>query len=700
MYTATYSPDDNKLRLYASTRLDAETYARVKAAGFKWAPKQELFVAPMWTPSREDLFIELAGEIEDEDKSLTERAEERAERFEDYSDNRKQDADRAHAAVHAIADNIPLGQPILVGHHSERHARKDAAKIENGMRRAVKMWEQSKYWTDRAAGAIRHAKYKERSDVRARRIKTIEADKRKVERNRDNSQGAINNWRHVASIEDAEKRNAAAKHVANVSCGLYFQFPLDKYPRKEGASTYEGDMSLWSAMDGGIIDGAQAAALALPCHERYLPTCERWIAHYENRIAYERAMLDEAGGLVAEQQEIAVGGRVLVRGEWVTVLRINRKDGKVCSFTTNRRYVNVVGVEEVKGYEAPSQEQAAAAAERMKKGTLCNYPGERFATCTQAEWDKMHKDRRGYKDMAPTETTARHRVRQAIGWGVHLPEKAGKELETHYCDANRTHTYWPVFVTDAKRIDPPRPTKAPEDLTTILPPQPDIEALKQRAARLQQQEEAPPDAGAKFDALKDTLKAGVKVVSAPQLFPTPPDLARRMVQEANIRLGMTVLEPSAGTGNLCAAILDVTNPSNLFAVEINHQLCELLSQKITPPQDAAQGICKNVLQGDFLECNGNLGKFDRVLMNPPFANGDDIKHITHAIGFLKPGGRLVAICANGPRQNEKLKPLIEENGGTWEPLPAGTFAESGTGVNTALLIYDAPEQPERLTLFD
>lgn len=53
--TATYSPEDNKLRLYASTRLDAETYARVKAAGFVWAPRQELFVAPRWTPAREEL---------------------------------------------------------------------------------------------------------------------------------------------------------------------------------------------------------------------------------------------------------------------------------------------------------------------------------------------------------------------------------------------------------------------------------------------------------------------------------------------------------------------------------------------------------------------------------------------------------------------------------------------------------------------
>nr|WP_130953837.1 DUF3560 domain-containing protein [Klebsiella pneumoniae] len=31
----------------------------------------------------------------------------------------------------------PLGQPILVGHHSERRARRHAQKIENGMKRAV-----------------------------------------------------------------------------------------------------------------------------------------------------------------------------------------------------------------------------------------------------------------------------------------------------------------------------------------------------------------------------------------------------------------------------------------------------------------------------------------------------------------------------------------------------------------------------------
>ena len=130
-------------------------------------------------------------------------------------------------------------------------------------------------------------------------------------------------------------------------------------------------------------------------------------------------------------------------------------------------------------------------------------------------------------------------------------------------------------------------------------------------------------------------------------------------------------------------------------VEVNHRLAEMLSNKFTPP---LEDTCKNVLQGDFLECFG-LGQYDRILMNPPFENGSDMKHIEHAIRMLKPGGRLVAICANGPRQNDKLKPIIEENG-IWEPLPAGTFEVSGTGVNTALLIYDAPEaeaEPETIT---
>ncbi len=285
-FTATYSPEDNKLRLYASSRLDSETYARVKAAGFSWAPRQELFVAPMWTPAREDLALELAGEIGDEDTSLAERAEARADRFDGYAGHRQADAESAERSAAAIADGIPLGQPILVGHHSERHARRDAEKIENGMRKAAKMWETSAYWLERAEGAIALAKYKELPRVRCNRIKTVEANKRRSERTIAEAEkfGAL--WKKTEEIT-FERATAIANHD-HISI------------RDEGSTDWS---NLWDLLDKGKIEPAAARERALKAHDRSIAAARRWIAHYDNRLAYERAMLAASGYKEPEKQK-------------------------------------------------------------------------------------------------------------------------------------------------------------------------------------------------------------------------------------------------------------------------------------------------------------------------------------------------------------------------------------------------------------
>lgn len=119
----------------------------------------------------EDVLLSLAGEIEDEDSTLAERQEARAERFTGYSGKRASESAQALDEVERLAAMIPPGQPILVGHHSERRARRDAQRIENGMKRAVMLFERAEYWEERARSALLHAKYKERPDVRWRRIK-------------------------------------------------------------------------------------------------------------------------------------------------------------------------------------------------------------------------------------------------------------------------------------------------------------------------------------------------------------------------------------------------------------------------------------------------------------------------------------------------------------------------------------------------
>lgn len=412
-YTATYSPDDNKLRLYPLHRLDEETYKKVYDAGFRWAPKQKLFVAPSWTPYREDLLISLAGDIDDEDSTLFERQEERADRFNGYSDKRAGESEQALAHVDALSSAIPFGQPILVGHHSERRARSDAKKIENGMKRVVMLFERAGYWEDRAQASLRHAKYKERSDVRYRRIKKIEADLRKAEKNIAQSEKYLKLWRS----ENFDLNMAfAISNYDHVSA----RFTLDKYPRPAEKSQYEGILSLHSAMRDEIITAEQARDIAIPCHERAIRHQQRWAKHYRNRLSYERAMLDEKGGVVTRANEFQVGGQVKSRGEWLQIIRINKSGGEVSSVTTP--YYNFLGysgtmiltLDRITDYQAPTTEEATAAVATSKRPPIVNYPGEGFREMTKAEWSKIHSDYKSVRGVAENDEHGAYRFRRTM----------------------------------------------------------------------------------------------------------------------------------------------------------------------------------------------------------------------------------------------------------------------------------------------
>ena len=489
---ATYSPEDNKLRLYATTRLDPETYARVREAGFTWAPKQELFVAPAWTPEREDLARELAasGEIDDEDRSLAERAEERAERFEDYRESRLEDATRARDAVARIADGIPMGQPILVGHHSERRARKDAERIENGMRKSIKAFETAQYWKARAAGAIAAAKYKELPGVRARRIKALAADLRKQEEAEAQSAKLIRTWGAIGTEGFPYKRKDGgfmSELEQALLLGNHFEhgsrcYPIAEYPRTAiKASKYEGPIGYWSAIGGNtegdppqdhaIISWQQAQALAIAAHGRTVARARRWVAHLTNRLDYERAMLlgdlgtsseDSSAGPVA----YAVGGSVLaVDRSGINrrrILRVTRRGGETVSLVLEgaRR---AVAVEAVSAYQPPTAEEAKATKAAIAKPPICNYPAESITAYnrygrgstvleveewTAEEYAKLHTDYKATNLVEETPTQGAHRVRVAISNKKRSASLLGSRLVA-------------VFLVDQKRKDPPIKTNPP-----------------------------------------------------------------------------------------------------------------------------------------------------------------------------------------------------------------------------------------------
>lgn len=269
-YTATYSPEDNKLRLYASSRLDADTYARAKALGFKWAPRQELFVAPTWSPAAEDFLIELAGEIEAEQSTMAERAEAKAERLEALSDKRRREASAYSNAAHRISERFAGGQPILVGHHSERRARRDRDKMDAAMRKAIAADKAAGWWLYKASAAQHHANRKNRDDVRARRIKTLLASLRDLQRR-------VNHAYIALDILD----RATTPEAIHKICGL----------RLESGSIC--DWNAWGDLDRGKRTADQVKADAIAMHEGTLSSdgLSRWIAHTLNRLGYERELL-------------------------------------------------------------------------------------------------------------------------------------------------------------------------------------------------------------------------------------------------------------------------------------------------------------------------------------------------------------------------------------------------------------------------
>lgn len=174
------------------------------------------------------------------------------------------------------------------------------------------------------------------------------------------------------------------------------------------------------------------------------------------------------------------------------------------------------------------------------------------------------------------------------------------------------------------------------------------------------------------------LEIKVKFANIAGYFPTPAPVSEHIKNAVGfIQDGARVLEPSAGRGNLCEFIRDEFNGALIKAFEINHDLATLCELK---------GFdCAHV---DFMTLEP-LSIYDYVIMNPPFESLQDCAHVRRAFDWLTNGGQLVAIMSpsftfNGSSKALEFRKWAANVGATWQELPAGSFKESGTGVNTVL----------------
>lgn len=258
---ASYNITNDRLKFYppAGERLSPEDYERARGCKFQWWPGQKCFSA-VWTPGAEDFIIAQGYTIEEDDSP--DDVEARVNRFAGYAAGAE--AEAAAAAERAMNAT------------TERRERLASNTARNQA-------EEAEYWTRRISGAIAHAAYKDRPDVIARRIKGLEADKRRNEKHLKEARAFLALWQ-VTPIT----RERAVK-LANFGgwMGLSGKFP---------GSHYQGEQSLWGVLDKNEISPEDAQAFAVRAFEEAAAYDARWIAHLDMRLEYERAYCVAVGG--------------------------------------------------------------------------------------------------------------------------------------------------------------------------------------------------------------------------------------------------------------------------------------------------------------------------------------------------------------------------------------------------------------------
>lgn len=187
--------------LHGSTRGDG-TAQVVKALGWRWgrsigawyvprsrdaAPNRTLIeqTARALEAAGFAVAVTVDGTVGDQAEAELRRAERargRAQRLQARAERHGAAATERWEAGRRIADRIPFGQPILVGHHSQARAERDAARIGRHLRASAELQEQADRVAAAAAAAAASTGARHNPVTVANRIERLAAQARSDER--------------------------------------------------------------------------------------------------------------------------------------------------------------------------------------------------------------------------------------------------------------------------------------------------------------------------------------------------------------------------------------------------------------------------------------------------------------------------------------------------------------------------------------
>jgi hypothetical protein len=110
------------------------------------------------------------------------RAEDRAARFEEYAGNAAGRSEAHRSKADNISKRFEFGQPILMGHHSQRKAERDAERIDQNMRQSFAESDKAAHYASRAEASGSYERFRKDPPRTLRRLDNLRADLRGIER--------------------------------------------------------------------------------------------------------------------------------------------------------------------------------------------------------------------------------------------------------------------------------------------------------------------------------------------------------------------------------------------------------------------------------------------------------------------------------------------------------------------------------------
>lgn len=183
-----------------------------------------------------------------------------------------------------------------------------------------------------------------------------------------------------------------------------------------------------------------------------------------------------------------------------------------------------------------------------------------------------------------------------------------------------------------------------------------------------------------------------------EFYPTPTELLDKITAGIQWHQVKTVLEPSAGKGNIAEYVRQKSSETRNSEADID---CIELDPEL---RSTLTGKNLRVVHDDFMTFR-TFKKYDLIIMNPPFSKG--ASHLMKALDMQAEGGNIICILnaetIKNPFSNERrtlVNRLAELNADVTYLQGEFASAERPTGVEIAVIKVSVPEKVYESTFFE